>query len=133
MAKQRRSDACEWHPAFLAALRNSGNVRAACQAAGCSREIAYRHRRLEEDFAAQWDEALEEATDVLEGEARRRALSDSDTLLIFLLKSHRPDVYRETSRREITGADGGPVEMRELSDEQLAQIAAWDADDDEGT
>jgi hypothetical protein len=32
----------EWGPAFLAALSKSANVRAACQAAGISREAAYK-------------------------------------------------------------------------------------------
>ena len=32
--------------------------------------------------------------------------NQSDTLTIFLLKSHRPEVYRETVRSEIANADG---------------------------
>ena len=32
---------------------------------------------------------------MLEKEAWRRALKQSDTLLIFLLKAHRPQKYRE--------------------------------------
>lgn len=131
--RKQRSEKCEWHNFFLAALRNSGNVRAACQSAGISREIAYRHKRQEEEFAAQWEEAQEESVDVLEAEARRRAMASSDTLMIFLLKSNRPEKYRETSRHEITGAEGGPVDVRHMTDEQLAQIAAWagDAEDSE--
>ena len=37
---------------------------------------------------------LEDAVDLLEEEARRRALAGSDLLLIFLLKAHRPQMYR---------------------------------------
>jgi len=80
---------------FLAHFRESGNVRAAAQAAGVSRQMAYLRREADPDFAQAWDAAEEEATDVLVAEARRRALDASDTLLIFLLKSHRPAVYRE--------------------------------------
>ena len=33
---------------------------------------------------------------MLEAEARRRALAGSDGLLMFLLRAHRPERYRET-------------------------------------
>jgi hypothetical protein len=49
----------------------------------------------------QWDEALEDACDILEAEAWKRARDKSDLLLIFLLKAHRPAKYRETTRHEI--------------------------------
>jgi len=88
----------EWWPRFLAALRNSGNVRAACQAAGIDRRTAYRNRHQYKGFARHWDEALEDACDVLAAEAWQRARSSSDLLLIFLLKAHRPEIYRETTR-----------------------------------
>ena len=50
-----------------------------------------------------WAGAREDAIDTLQGEARRRAMNSSDTLLIFLLKSLRPEVYRETARIDIRG------------------------------
>ena len=93
----------EWYPKFLAALRDSGNVRAASEAAGILRETAYRNRRRYKAFAKQWDTAMEDACDLLEEEARRRAKTNSDLLLIFLLKAHRPAVYRETIRQDHTG------------------------------
>ena len=34
----------------------------------------------------------------------------SDTLLIFLLKAHRPDKFRDNSKVELTGKDGGAIE-----------------------
>lgn len=90
----------EWREPFLAALRNSGNVRASCLAAGVSRPVAYDHRKRSAKFRAAWDDAMEDAIDVLEAEARKRARASSDTLLIFLLKAHRPQLYRE--RYELT-------------------------------
>ena len=90
---------------------------------------AYLHhwRYKHEDFAAQWDEAMQVAVDALEAEARRRAVEGvdepvyykgqlidtikkySDNLLITLLKAHRPEKFRE--RFEHTGADGGPLRI----------------------
>jgi hypothetical protein len=55
---------------------------------------------------------------LLEAEARRRAMSTSDTLLIFLLKARRPAVYRENARVELTGIAGGPVALSPV----LAQV-----------
>lgn len=47
----------------------------------------------------------------------------SDTLAIFLLKSHRPDKYRERGMLELTGAGGGPIQSLSaaMSPEQAAQ------------
>jgi hypothetical protein len=49
-------------------------VRRACAAAGAARSAVYRARSNYPDFAAAWDEAVEEAADLLEAEARRRAV-----------------------------------------------------------
>lgn len=84
-----------WKDRFIARLTESPNVTAACAAAGIGRTAAYEHREKDAEFAQRWEEAIEAAVDVLEDVARERALTISDTLLIFLLKSHRPDVYRE--------------------------------------
>ena len=63
-----------WKPAFLQALRDTGVVRHACETAKVPYRTAYRHREQEEAFAADWDEALEQAADLMELEARRRAV-----------------------------------------------------------
>lgn len=109
----------QWQDAFISALRNSGNIRASCLAAGVSREMAYKERRRLATFAKRWDEALEESIDLLEAAARQRALSISDTLLIFLLKAHRPDKYGEKVRLELF--------IRQTA-EQLAAEAGMTAD-----
>ena len=87
--------------AFIAALRNSGNVRASCWQASISHKTAYRWRDTWATFADDWAEALEDACDVLEAEARRRAMSVSDGLLMFLLKAHRPEVFGDKSEIDI--------------------------------
>ena len=94
----------------MAALRESANVRAACVAAGVVRSTAYKWREEDADFAAEWDAALEDACDLLESTAWQRAHESSDTLLIFLLKAHRPEKYRETVKQEHSGSVTLPVE-----------------------
>jgi len=101
---------------FLDNLRESGNVTGAARATGVSRQTAYDHKTVDPDFSTAWDQAMEEAIDALEAEARRRSMEGvecpvfhlgqqcgvirrySDTLLIFLLKAHRPGKYRENPR-----------------------------------
>lgn len=95
-AQKEADERAQKQAQFLAAFRDSGNVRASCFAAGIARRTAYDWRDAYPDFAAQWDAALDDAIDVLEAVAQQRAKATSDTLLIFLLKAHRPDKYRET-------------------------------------
>lgn len=93
----------EWQEKFLTELAKTGNVTGSCRIAGISKTIAYQYRNDTPAFAEQWKQAIDIAIDALEAAAFKRAKSHSDTLLIFLLKSHRPDVYRETIKNEHDG------------------------------
>lgn len=144
-AKQTKPRPAAQRERFIAALRNSANVRAAAQASGISRAQVYRWRETMPTFAADWDEALDDALDVLEAAAWQRAQAGvlepvyqqgekvgevrrySDTLLIFLLKANRPKKYRDTYRVEATGADGGPMVTKNESltdSERIEQLTA---------
>ncbi len=117
----------------MAKLALTANVSKACEAVGIERSTAYRLRESAEDFREAWEDALETACDALELEARRRAEEGvkktvfykgcaiaeereySDTLMIFLLKAHRPEKYRERFDVEIkdarTRAEAAVVEL----------------------
>ncbi len=84
-----------WRARFLETYRQTGNVRLSADAAGVSRFTPYKAAKADPEFAEQWQQAGEDALDALEAVARQRAMRTSDTLLIFLLKSLRPDRYRE--------------------------------------
>jgi hypothetical protein len=86
-----------WRLKFLDALRLHGIVAKAALAAGIHRDTAYFERSQDPLFAEQWAEALDRGVDMLEDVAKQRAYEGSDTLLIFLLKAHRPEKYRERS------------------------------------
>ena len=108
----------EWKPKFIERLRECGNVSEAARHAGVSRKTVYKERNSSEPFRDDWDDAMEEGVDALELEARRRASEGweepvfyegrqvatvrkySDTLLIFLLKGRRPDVFKD--RQDVT-------------------------------
>ncbi len=103
---------------FLEVLAECAIVAEACRAAGAARGSFYAWRRDDPEFAAAWDEALEIGIATLEDEAIRRARDGvatpvfhrgrqvatvrktSDALLMFLLRAHRPQLYRERPRPE---------------------------------
>src|SRR5262245_36628076 len=58
---------------FLEGLRQTGVISYACKMAGIGQSTAYQWRADDDLFAKAWNEALEEALDALELEARRRA------------------------------------------------------------
>lgn len=69
---------CQWTAAargrFLDHLAATCNVRAACLAAGRHHTGAYALRRRDPEFAAQWQEALEQGYATLEAALLERAL-----------------------------------------------------------
>ena len=97
----RRARKPDWAPRFIELVRQTANVRLSADGAGIDRDTAYRRRQRDPDFAAAWTQAEADAVDVLEAEARRRALTVSDNLLMFLLKAHRPERFRETIRIDL--------------------------------
>ncbi|XQZ98837.1 hypothetical protein ACOZ4Y_02590 [Komagataeibacter rhaeticus] len=107
---------------FLDHLRKTSNISQSASIALVERKTVYRWREADPAFAAAWDDAIDEATDMLEAEARRRAVEGdeeyvvsmgqlvkdptdpskylttrkrSDGLMTLLLKAHRPEKYRE--------------------------------------
>ncbi len=96
------------HPkkrAMLIAYARTGNISQACAAVGIGRRSHYDWLDSDDDYAAAFRQAGEDAADALEAEARRRAFEGSDTLLIFLLKGLRPERYRERYDHRLQGGD----------------------------
>src|SRR5579859_1690785 len=108
---------------FLSALAASGNVSDAARRASVDRGTVYERRGRDEAFKAAWDDAIEQATEALELEARRRAHDGvvkpvfykgarcdgdhvreySDALMMFLLRSLKPLKYRDNVKHEHEG------------------------------
>ena len=102
-----------WHDLFLEKLAETCNVRESCRHAGIDRQTAYNARKSNPAFKDLWTVAIDEGVDVLRLEARRRAVEGWDepvfqggekigavrkyshTLLIFLLKAHAPQEFRD--------------------------------------
>jgi hypothetical protein len=96
------------------------------------------------DFAARWADALEEACDALEAEARRRAVEGveepvvsagklvctvrrySDTLLLALLRAHRPERFARpaaiSASAEAASPEGQIVRVKFKIDGHLGRM-----------
>jgi hypothetical protein len=101
----------KWRAVFLDRLMQSPNISAACRRARISRKTAYTERKTDPEFAAAWAEAKEFGIDALEDTAVERARKESDTLMIFLLKAHRPERYNLPTKTQISGDKENPLEM----------------------
>ena len=125
---------------FLAAFRETGNVRLACEVAKVGRSSHYRWLEMHPAYREAFDLAKLQAAEILEQEAYRRAVEGteepigwyrgvasgtvrrySDVLLMFLLKGLLPERYRE---RVDLRASLAHIDLKQLPDELLARIAA---------
>jgi len=103
---------------FLENLRLTGNITQSAKRAGRSAKVMKDLRERDPVFRDEYDAALDEAVDMLEGEARRRAVEGweepifqrgeqiglirkySDKLMETLLRGARPEKYgRDTGHR----------------------------------
>lgn len=112
----------DWGPAYLTALGQTGWIGAAAKAAGICRQTVWDRRKCDPEFREAEKAVREQAGELLEDEAWRRALggiarfkfgSDgrplidprtrapyfeieySDKLLLALLKAYRPEKFRD--------------------------------------
>lgn len=122
--------------AFLAAYRQTASITKAAAAAKIDRGMHYRWFASSLPYRQAFERASDEAAQVLEDEAVRRATEGtlepvfyqgikcgavrrySDGLMQFLLRGFRPLKY--SNKSEITGAGGGPLEVS-LADVLLAR------------
>lgn len=92
-----------WQDRFLALFGQSLNISRSALGAGVDRQTVYREKAKDPEFAAAMQEAKNEAIERLEAAAFERAQNMSDVLLIFLLKSHKPEIYRESFDQRHSG------------------------------
>ena len=106
---------------FLATLRDTGNVTAACMVSGYDRSHIYQRRKTDTAFYTAWEAAIEVSVDKLEIVARNRAIEGhakdvyykgdvvgqihepSDRLMELLLKAHRPEKFNPVQKLEHSG------------------------------
>lgn len=129
---------------FLEEYARCGTIGEAARRANVGRASHFVWMNDDPEYKARFNDAKEEACDLLISEARRRAaegveepvffqgqqcgtvLKYSDNLLMFLIKGWRPEIYRDQWKGELqhTGVmavSRGP-DLKVLSDEQLTQL-----------
>ena len=139
-ARARGKPRPDWRAKFLKELARGGLVLPACDIAGVSKSTVYELRKSDPEFAAAWDDALERSADVLEAEARRRAIEGvlkpicrggelvgtervySDSLLVVLLRGRRPEIYSE--RHKLDAKVDNNHGLMPLTPSQLAALNA---------
>jgi len=126
----------ETRQVFLAAIASGDTVAGAAKKAKAGLRTVYNWRESNKVFREAWEDANEMGIATLEQEAIRRARDGvlkpvyqggkkvgtvrehSDTLLIFMLKAKRPDVYRDRISAELTGKGGGPIQSETTTAER---------------
>lgn len=99
-----------WYAHFLNALRKKPNVTAACKAARIHRRTAYNHREKNEEFAKDWDDAIQEGIDVLEEAHWEAGLNGDTKAREYLLQKYRyGGVAPGAKKKEEKPSDGGEV------------------------
>lgn len=126
---------------FLKEYAISARISVAAEQAEIDRWTHYEWLKTDPDYAVRFRDTKELAIQQLEDEAIRRAKDGidrpitvagervdvkefSDTLLIFMLKAMRPDVYRDRQSIEHTGAGGKPLLDIAAVDELIRQATA---------
>lgn len=129
-ASVRRRAPKGWVDEFLRCLAACPSVTHACRFARISKSFAYKHRQRHPSFAEKWDAALQDGIRAAEDEAWRRAMHGTiepvyhqgavcghirkfdNVLLMKMLAAHKPEVYSERQRHEVSGADGADLVIR---------------------
>lgn len=97
---------------LLEALALHPSKSRACRVARISRAAFYAWCSADPEFAADVEAAREQGIDALEDGLFREAIDGHNTTAaIFMLKSWRPDRYRETTRHEMSGPGGTPLQF----------------------
>lgn len=108
---------------ILERLREGWSYANACTAAGVARRTFYNWRQEDPEFEAKVAEALEAGLDTAEDAIRRHWRRDWRAAHATLV-ARRQAVYGR-QRLEVTGADGGPLQVTDLSDtDRAARVAA---------
>lgn len=137
-----RNNEDDRQPAFLKAYARLGSIRKAAEAVELHRDTHFAWMHRDPEYAAKFKGARAEYIERMEEEADRRAVEGvqrpvfyqgmicgytteySDALIMFRLRRLDPDAYRERQAVEHSGPAGGPINIKNLTDEDLEAIAA---------
>ena len=130
---------------FLDLVAKGRSIKSACAAIERDNGVLYAMRKRDPEFERQWAEAVETSVQALEERMQRHADEGWDEVMeefdaegnlkrrtvnhrwqpapaIFMLKARKPDVYRDNATVQVTGADGGAVQVEGYAPPTLADI-----------
>jgi hypothetical protein len=132
--------ALAWRPKFLAALSMTRAPTLAARFAKITRDTAYAHRKQDAEFAQQWEDAQEEAVELLHARTFQRAIEGdcepilymgvpvayvrkfSDKLQIEMLRAYRPDTFKTAGVNVNLGVKGDVFVLSEEQRHKLIEI-----------
>jgi hypothetical protein len=101
---------------FLDLLQETGSVKDACLSLGVTEKTAYVAKRKDKAFSEEWNALIQDgALDKLEAEAVRRALSGSDSLLIFMLKAGNRKRYDDALARAASESKDIQIRIQDVA------------------
>jgi hypothetical protein len=122
---------------FLKRLAETCHVQKSAKEIGIPYQTLYWHKNHDPEFNEAWELAVAEAIDALEGSVYNRATNGvkkpvfyqgvqcgttteySDTLAALLLKGHKPERYGDKRAVELSGPNGGPVQIDQVKHKML--------------
>jgi hypothetical protein len=139
-ARARARYALVWRPKFLAGLSLTNSPTLAARFARTTKQTVYNHRKWDSEFAQQWQEAVENAVDLLHARAFQRALEGDcepvfymgvpvgyvrkfdSRLQIELLRAYKPDKFKTPGTNVNIGTRGDVFVLTEEQRHELMQI-----------
>ena len=97
-----------------ALAKNAGIYRATARALKCDRHTIERRVKASPTLQIAAREAVENITDIAEGNVFKGILDNDKTYTLFFLKC-RAKARGWVERSEVTGADGGPITWTDLT------------------
>jgi hypothetical protein len=136
-ARMRARYALVWRPKFLAGLSLTNSPTLAARFARTTKQTAYNHRKWDSEFAQQWEDAVENAVDLLHARAFQRALEGDcepvfymgliigyvrkydSKLQIEMLRAYKPDTFKTAGVQVNIAAKG---DLFVLTEEQRLEL-----------
>ena len=87
---------------FFDAYTQTGLVNQSCSLAGVARATHYHKLRTDSRYRAAFEEAQQQAAQLLEDKAFELAMEGDTHMLQFLLKRFRPNLYRERISADVS-------------------------------
>ena len=111
MSKVTRPDTKELMTRVLNEYAKCGVIGLACERAGVHRSRHTKWLKNYPQYKELFETIRERFVDGMEAIAIERAKEKSDSLLMFMLKAHRREVYGDQSKMDMTMSSNSPITL----------------------